>query len=131
MVPFKIRKSSGGSIILVGSSTHTQTLDPVQLLGAAAVRRKDVATFHRQHGVDGGGTFGVLSEARVRSRVLLLGTVDLQGAVVVNAKPRPVHGIRRIVFAPEKRGRMSSRSDTTPTVTWLKETPEESRKVAD
>lgn len=92
MVPFKIRKSSGGSTILVGSSTYTQMLERLHLLGAVTGSRED-STFHREHHVDGGRTFRVFSKTRVRPRVLLLGTVDLQGPVVVNAKPRPFHGI--------------------------------------
>lgn len=80
MVPFKIRESSGGSTILVGSSARTELSETFQLLGAATIvgrEKKKLFTFDGEHHVDGGRAFGVLSETRVRSRVLLLSGVDL------------------------------------------------------
>lgn len=91
----------------MGSSARTELSETFQLLGAATIagrkKKKKLFTFDGEHHVDGGRAFGVLSETRVRSRVLLLGAVDLQGPVVMDTEPRPFHRIGRIVFAPGKK----------------------------
>lgn len=104
-VPIKTRWFSGGMTILVGSARWKKKTKPVSYIQVTcnqSERRERVFTFHVKRGIDGRGPFRVFGQTGVLTRVICLHAVYLQRAVVVDSKPRPLHGLRGVVLAPER-----------------------------